>query len=169
MERAVISWAIIAIVVGLMAAIAIWSRRHTKARGLAVGGFLSGIPLTGISLLYVLGWPAPYTGWGVTNINGGDFAVLGAKMVAGEGIYALLDTGDTPRYFVMPWDKDMASKLQELMESQREGETGEPRMKMPPFEWSWEQRKPPELYAMPQPKALPPKPEQAAPKHFDNI
>lgn len=169
MDQALSSWAALALVVGILAVVAIWARRSTKARGLAVAGFLASIPLTGGTLIYSLGWPAPYANWSFVQIKGGDFTVLGVKLVVGEGIYALLDTGSTPRYFVMPWDKEMASKLQDLMESQREGETGEPRLKLPPMEWSWERRKPPLAYALPQEKVLPQKPAQATPKRFESI
>lgn len=170
MERVIATWAFLAIIIGILAAVAIWSRRKTRARSLAIIAFLFGIPLTGTSLSYALGWPIPYIALTSLQIrDGGDFGVLGAKLVVGDGIYALLDIGGVPRYVVMPWDKEMASKLQDLLEAQREGETGEPRLKLPPFDFSWERRKPPEIYALPQPKLLPPKPEQEAPHRFDNI
>lgn len=163
-------WALLSLIIGLLTIIAVWSRYKTKARAMAIFGFLLAIPATGGALFYALGWPVPYVVLTALQIRGGgDFGVLGAKMVVGEGIFALLDFGATPRYVVLPWDKNMASKLQELMESQREGETGEPRLKLPPMEWSLERRKPPEIYALPQPKILPPKPSQEAPLRFDNI
>lgn len=163
-------WALLSLIIGLLTIIAVWSRYKTKARAMAIFGFLLAIPTTGASLAYALGWPVPYVALTALQIRGGgDFGVLGAKMVVGEGIFALLDFGATPRYVVLPWDSKMASKLQELMESQREGDTGEPRLKLPPYEFSWERRKPPELYALPQPKILPPKAEQLAPRHFDSI
>lgn len=170
MQNAYLPWAVLALIMGILAALAVWARWRTRARVLAVIAFLSGVPIAGIATVYALGWPIPYLAWSAAVARGGgDFSVLGAKMVVGEGIFALLDLGGTPRYVVLPWDSDLASKLQELMESQREGETGEPRLKLPPFEFSWEKRKPPELYAMPQPKVLPPKPTQPPPTHFDSI
>jgi hypothetical protein len=166
--QTIASWTVLSLVIGILAIIAVWSRRGNKSRMLAVVGLLLGIPVSGAALAFSLGNPLPYIA-AFHFRQGGDFGVLGAKMIVGEGIYALLDVGGAPRYFVMPWDKDMASKLQDLMESQREGDTGEPRMKLPPMEFSWEKRKPPELYAMPQPKVLPQKPQPATPKHYENI
>src|SRR3546814_8929144 len=61
----------------------------------------------------------------------------------------------------LPWNREMAEKIQALMEQ----ENGGLRMTVPPFEFSWEKRKPPEVYALPQPKVLPDKPRQEAPKH----
>jgi hypothetical protein len=156
-------WVVITLAMGFVASFAIWSRRPTWLRGLTVGAFLLSAPITAVALALSLGWPVPL-------INGliapaGDWSVLGSKMVVQKGIYVLLDTGETPRHYVLPWDREMADKIQELQEE----ENGGVMMKVPPFEFSWEKRKPPEFYALPQMKVLPDKPQQQAPKRFESI
>jgi len=154
-------------VCGLLATFAIWSRRETKVRWLSVAGFIMAAPVIVVALSFTLGWPVPL----IAGLNAppGDWQVLGSKMIAGDGIYLLLDSGDTPRHYKLPWDKKMSDKLQELLDGQQNGEKGDLRMKMPPFEFSWSRKNPPEFYAMPQPKVLPDKPRQAEPKRFKSI
>lgn len=157
-------WAVLTAFCAALATFAVWSRGNTRLRFASVIGFLITSPVIAIGLSFTLGWPVPmFSG---INAPPGDWPVLGSKMVVGEGIYVLLDTGDVPRHYVMPWSKATSDKLQELLDS----ENGGVRMKMPPFEFSWEQRKPPEFYALPQPKVLPDKPRQEEPPtRFDSI
>lgn len=159
---------ILIFVCGLMATFAIWSRRETSVRGAAVAGLLVAAPVVVASLSLSLGWPVPL----IAGLNAppGDWQVIGSKMVVGEGIYVLLDTGDVPRHYRLPWDKNMSDKLQGLLDGQQNGERGDLRLKMPPFEFSWSKKKPPEFYALPQPKVLPDKPRQREqPKRFNSI
>jgi hypothetical protein len=166
MQEAIIIWLALTCAMGAMATITIWSRVQTKLRGLSVLGFLLVVPISAPGFAYVLGWPVPR--FAAFGNPGGDYAILGTKMIAGEAIYVLLDTGDVPRYFAFPWDKKMSDKIQELLDS--EGGKEGMRMKLPPFEFSWEKREPPEVYALPQPKVMPDKPRQAEqPKRFDSI
>lgn len=157
---------IVTLILALMATGTIWSRTRASLRFASVLGFLGGFPIAGLALVYVLGWPLPKML--ALTMPGGDFAVLGTKMIVGKGIYVLLDEGGIPRYYSFPWDKKMSDKIQELLDSE-DGKEGM-RMKMPPYEFSWETREPPEVYALPQPKVLPEKPRQEEqPKRFDNI
>lgn len=166
MDQAILVWVLLTIVVGIMATITIWSRAKTKLRGWSVAGFLISSPLIAIGMAMVLGLPLPRDL--AFGMKGGDYAVLGTKMVVGEGIYVLLDEDPKPRYYAFPWDKKMSDKIQELLDS--EGGKEGMRMKLPPYEFSWEKRDPPEVYALPQPKVLPEKPRQEEqPKRFDNI
>lgn len=166
MDKAILVWALLTALVGLMASVAIWTRVKTKLRGWSVIGFFVASPVIAAGLATVLGWPLPRVL--AFSVPGGDYAVLGTKMIVGEGIYVLLDEGGIPRYYSFPWDKAMSDKIQELLDSE-DGKEGM-RMKLPPYEFSWEKRDPPEVYALPQPKVLPDKPRQEEqPQRFDNI
>lgn len=158
---------ILIFVCGLLAMFAIWSRRETKTRWISVAGFLVSAPVVVAALSFTLGWPVPL----IAGLNAppGDWQVIGSKMVVNEGIYVLLDTGDVPRHYRLPWDKKMSDRLQELLDERQNGGKGDLRLKMPPFEFSWDKKKPPEFYALPQPKVLPDKPRQEEPKRYKSI
>lgn len=138
-----IAWLLITFAMGAVASFAIWSRRGTKARGLAVAAFLVCSPLAGGALATSLGWPIPYVP-GVT-ISDGEHDVLGFKLVEGVAIYVLFD-GETPRYYRMPWSQQSAQQLQ----AAAEGEDGI-KAKVPPFDYTLDER-PPLFWPRPQPK-----------------
>lgn len=165
MEHAFTSLSVLVLIFAVITSIAVWSRKPTRARTVAVVALLASIPTTAAALAYSLGWPMPLV-FKVGDPE--DLTILGSKIVVGDGIYVLVDDGSVPRYYKLPWDKQLAEKLQDLQESQREGETGEPRLKLDPFAFSWEKRKPPQVYAPPQPKILPPKDAQPPAPTFDD-
>jgi hypothetical protein len=165
-NEAIYVWLILTIVIALFVTATVWSRSRSTWRLPSVAGLFLASPMVFAGLVYVLGWPLPKA-LAIT-LPSGDYAILGTKMVVGEGIYVLLDEGGIPRYYAFPWDKAMSDKMQELLDS--EGGKEGMRMKLPPFEFSWEMRKPPEVYALPQPKVLPDKPRQEEePQRFDSI
>lgn len=144
-------WLALTIGVAIPAFFAIWSRRTTRARGLAVGAFLLASPVAAGCLASALGWPIPVLN-GVT-APAGDWTILGNKMIVGRGIYLLIDVSDRePKYVVLPWSKELSEKLQDLM---NKGEV--PQLVVPPFEFSWNQKET-DIQPMPQPKWLPDKP-----------
>lgn len=158
-------WAVLVLVLAVVTSLAIWSRRGSFARGWTVAAFLVSAPVSAGALAFALGWPVPFVAGLIA--PAGDWSVLGTKMIVGKGIYVLLDTGDVPRHYVLPWDRKMADKIQELLD---QGDAnGGMRMKVKPYEFSWEWRDPPEIYADPQPKILPDKPKQEEPQRFDSI
>lgn len=163
MTAVISAWVALTIVLGLAAWIAVWSRRPTRLRLVAILAFLAGSPVAFFSLALCLGWPVPLVG-GITG-PAGEFTVLGQKLVANQAIYILIDTGNAPRYYVLPWDQEQAKKLQDAADKQ-----AEMRVTVPPMELSWERRKPLSFHEIPQPKVLPDKPQQAeAPTRFDSI
>lgn len=163
MTQVISSWIIITLLLGAAAWIAAWSRRQTKARVLAILAFLSGSPIALFSLALCLGWPIPLIG-GVTGPSG-DFIVLGQKLVANKAIYVMIDVGNVPRYYVLPWDQNAAKKMQDAADK----EAGM-MVTIPPMEFTWERRKPLSFHELPQPQVLPQKPRQEqAPMRFDNI
>jgi hypothetical protein len=160
MSASVSSWLALTIVLGVLASFAIWARGYSRARGLAVVGFLLASPAAAGALGYSLGWPVPYV-QGVT-VPPGKHPILGMKLLVGKGIYLLLDIGEEePRYYSLPWSATDAQKLQEGMDE--EASQG---VVVKPFEWSWERR--PQFYADPQPKMMPDKPQQEAPPVYSH-
>lgn len=160
MTAAISSWLAITILLGIIATLAVWARGFSRARGLAVAAFVSASPIAAGALGAALGWPVPLVNG--LNSPAGEFMVLGVKMLVGKGIYVLLDNSELePRYYWMPWSREMADKIQEEIDKPNEGL----KMIVPPFEWSWEKR--PSFYALPQPKVMPDKPAQQAPNKFE--
>lgn len=158
MTYAITAALIITFVLGVLATLAIWSRRGpARTRGLAVVAFVLGSPLAAASLGMSLGWPIPlYSG---LTAPAGEWVVLGVKMVIGKGIFVLIDDGDVPRYYSLPWSNKMADKLQDMLDK---GE--KPMVTIPPFELSWD-RHPPSFQPMPQPRVLPTKPREEPRKY----
>lgn len=158
-------WVVLVTVLAAVTSLAIWSRRGSFSRGWTVAAFIASAPISAAALAFALGWPVPFVAGLIA--PAGDWSVLGTKMIVGKGIYVLLDTGDVPRHYVLPWDRKMADKIQELLD---QGDAiGGMRMKVKPYEFSWEWRDPPEIYADPQPRVLPEKPRQEEPQRFDSI
>lgn len=160
MTQTITAWLILTLCLGLLASLAIWSRRPTHARGLAVASFLASMPLAALALAMALGWPIPY--WPGVTVPEGDHQLLGHKLVEGVGIYVLLDVGDVPRYYSLPWSIATAEALQK---SQEEGSEGEHGMHVPGLEWSWDSGEP-QFWAAPQPM-MPPKQATAPAPHFE--
>jgi hypothetical protein len=167
MTATITAWLALTMGLGLMASIAIWSRRPTHARGLAVASFIPGSALAAVALAMALGWPIPYLP-GIT-VPEGEHTIIGFKMAEGEGIYILLDTGGSaPRYYRLPWKNSTAEALQNAQgegEGDGEGESGEFGMSVPGLEWSWDDNEP-QFWAAPQPQ-MPPKQAGPAAPHFE--
>lgn len=107
----ILSSALITIILLVSTYIAIWSRRPSNARLVAivlvVPLSLGVLGLTG----YVLGNPSRcYAGW---NIPEGKLNILGFKIVKNEKIYLLLDTGDKEPYSCsVPYSNSKAETLE---------------------------------------------------------
>lgn len=161
MSNAIAVWLAFTLIISGLALIAVWSRRATLYRGIALAAIIPAAGLAGPLVILCLGWSTPIVP-GFTTLAVGDVRVLGHKMIAGEAIYILADTNEgEPRYFRIPWNQELAKKLQDMFD----GENGGVMMTVPPFEFSWERR--PQFYELPQPKVLPDKPRQERAPHFD--
>jgi hypothetical protein len=126
----------------------IWSRRSTWVRGAAVAGLFTVVPAIVGTGLFALSHPVPYH---PVFMPGGKYIVLSAKLMQDEAIYLWLDFGkDHPRYTALPWDKETAQQLQELMRKRQAGKIPGIEGEFPPFEWSWD-RNPPQFHPLPQP------------------
>jgi len=150
------SWIVLTVLLGAAAWIAAWSRRQTKARALGIITFLAGSPVAAFAVAVCLGWPMPLIA-GITGPSG-DYTVLGSKLIPGQAIYVLIDVGNEPRYYVLPWDQGAAETLQDASDN-----GSGVNVTVPPMEFSWEQRKPLSFHELPQPKVLPDKPRQQEP------
>lgn len=149
-------WVILAFLFALFTMIAVWSRRPTYLRSWSIIALCLSLPVSAVSVISVLGKPIPLF-QGLTTPSG-DFKVIGVKMVVDQGIYLLLDTGNYPIFAAIPFDRQKANKIQEMLDNPDTRDTM--RMTIKPYEFSWEMRQPPEIYADPQPKVLPDKPHE---------
>lgn len=139
--------------------LSIWSRRADRMRHAAIAAFVIGLPLLAGAAIEALGWNKPL--WAMHEL-GGEYRVLGAKMIEGVGIYVYLDLGDgEPRGVALPWDTRTAENLQGLFDDPaNQGQA------MLQYEWSWERRAP-QFHPLPQPPVLPPKAEPPAAPHLE--
>lgn len=116
------TWLTLSTALCTITSLAIWSRRPTQARGLAVGALLAVVPLSGALLASERGWPVEILPL-IAELPDGEITVHGAKLIPEVAIYLWLDIAGEPRAFRLDWNSEAASKLQRLMEG-REG-TGE--------------------------------------------
>jgi len=147
-------FAVVAILAGAVASIAVWAPRRLWIKVCALGATLLFIPTAYASMLQLLSMPKPatYEWW---HGQAGEATVLGSSMQENEGIYLWLQLPDVPepRAYVLPWSRDLAEQLQAAQREAEENRSGV-QMRLP-FEPSLDQREP-RFYALPQP-ALPPK------------
>ena len=150
---------LVALIFAAMAWLAIWSRRADRMRHAAVALFLLSLPAIAAAGLESLSWSRPI--WAMWALHG-DYRILGAKMIEGEGIYVYVDTDGEPRAVRLPWDARQAERLQELFDKPEN--QGQAMMK---FEFSWDIPRPPTFYDLPQASVLPDKVPEAEAPHFD--
>lgn len=160
METAV--YAACAIMIALLGAalLVVWSRKDIPMiRALAAPSAVVAACVTALTIGNTLGFAIPLVA-GVT-APAGDAPLIAAKLAPGKGIYVTLDLPGEPRLFWLPWDKEMAQRIQDLMEE------GGVVATVPRFEWSWD-LSPPEFGPLPQPEWLPDKSEGSKPAapHF---
>ena len=126
--------------------------------------FLLMIPVITGTGFFSLGHPAPWVQ--TLTVPGGDYRVLGVKMVQDVAIYVWLDFGaDHPRYFALPWDNETANQIQALLDRQQNGDGGF--TLNIPYEKSLD-RNPPQFQPVPQPKMVPDKlPQQEEPRRYE--
>jgi len=137
------------LVAGVLTQFVIWSRKETRIRLAAVLIFAATIYGSYYASQYPLSWPAPIS----QGYDPGQYKMLGVKMLAGQGIYMLIDNGvKAPRYFKFPWNKEMADKIQDMLDNPE----NQGIQMVLPFEWSWDQN-PPQLHPVPRHKVMPDK------------
>lgn len=107
-------WLIQSLVISAIASIAIWSRRPTAARGLAVVAFLASMPITGAAMLRQAGWPVEPIHY-LAEIPD-DATVSGVSLVPNVAIFIMVDIDGEPRLFRLPWNAEQANKVQRMLE-----------------------------------------------------
>lgn len=125
-----------ALMAGALALIAMWSRRRARWRLAAAGLLVVVLALGYFSLIDLLSRPKPLR-LELAGLN--DARVISAVLREDDAIYLWLNIEDEPRFFTMPWDKNLAIELQNSMRearrtgaevamrslAEREAETGE--------------------------------------------
>lgn len=110
-------------VTALLASIAIWSHRRTAVRTLAVALTALLIPIGYLGVTQLLSQPKPmHHEWFKRHVD--EATLLGVSVREGEAIYLWLRLDDSlePRYYVLPWQQQLAEKLQNIIdEAIREG------------------------------------------------
>ena len=104
-------------VVTLLATIAIWSRRRTTVRTLAVVLTALFIPIGYLGVTELLSQPKPMQHeWFKRHVD--EATLLGVSINEGQAIYLWLRLDDSlePRYYVLPWQQQLAEKLQNLID-----------------------------------------------------
>lgn len=145
--------AIFAILLGA-ALIVVWSRRVNWIRPLAIPAALAAAAVATVIVGSTLGNAVPLVAG--LNAPDGKVTVLSAKLIADDGIYITLDLPGAPRLFWLPWDKEMAEKLEEMLSNP---DSAGVIATLPPFDWSWDTN-PPTFQDLPQPKIMPDKPDE---------
>lgn len=111
-----IAWLGLSTALCTITSLAVWSRRPTQARGLAVAALLAIVPLSGGLLLVQRGWAAPVVPY-LAELPEGEITVHGARLLPEVAIYVWLEVNGEPRAFRLPWDAKAASELQRAMEA----------------------------------------------------
>lgn len=148
---------------GLAAWMAIWARRQTRARHVAMALFVLALPGIVVAAVETAGFPKPLAwAWELNGID--DLRVLSAKLIQDEAIYLYVDVdAGAPRSYSMSWNNEEASKIQGLMDGAKE-QNGQFMMQ---FEWSWDTNAP-QFHPLPQPVIPLPKPEMAPTPRFES-
>lgn len=115
----------------------------TRARRAVVSAFFA-LLLTGLFFGYsdMLGRPKS-SRLEVLRHPDGELPVLGSYIVEGSGIYLWLQIPGVrePRYYVLPWDQQLAGELQKAIEENARNHGGGVVMRLP-YERSWDWRDP---------------------------
>lgn len=106
-------WLITFLILVSMSWLLVVSKLSSIARGLSVVLVLLTLPTLGYTILTTLGHPIHSKYSILLSYDRGE--ILGYKLVEGTGIYLLLDVGEEPVYFVVPWDADRAQALQDTV------------------------------------------------------
>lgn len=115
------------VIIALFAAaafLAIWTRRDTRGRAMAMVLFAVGIPTTAAAMVESLGHHKPVDlAW---DLPAGEHLVLAAKLVQDRAIYLYLDDPERvePRPLVLPWSNEQANAMQRAIDGAPDGMEG---------------------------------------------
>ena len=109
----------LALVGAALASIAVWSRRRTLWKAVAVGLLAALVVIGYFSYSMLLSRPKMLAA-GMDGVSGA--RVLSAALHEDEAIYLWLSIEGTPRFYALPWDQETAQRLQAVMrETRRSG------------------------------------------------
>jgi len=154
-------WALLTFLAAAGAAsMAIWSRKDTKARALAMALFLAAGPLAAMTMFSSMSHPAPFYE-GIT-VPEGQWELLFVDFTVYEAIYILLDTPGHPRWYELKWDEKLAGELNAAMGRDGARGEGDPggTFNIRPYDHSWDKNEP-QFLPSPQPMQIPPKSDDA--------
>lgn len=104
-------------VAALLATIAIWSDRRVSIRTSAVVLTALFVPIAYLGIAELLSQPKPmHHEWFKRHVD--EATLLGVSVREGEAIYLWLRLDDSlePRYYVIPWQQQLAEKLQNIVD-----------------------------------------------------
>ena len=104
-------------VAALLATIAIWSHRRVSIRTTAVVLTALFLPIAYLGITELLSQPKPMQHeWFKRHVD--EATLLGVSVREGEAIYLWLRLDDSlePRYYVIPWQQQLAEKLQNIVD-----------------------------------------------------
>ena len=104
-------------VTALLASIAIWSPRRTPVRTLAVVLTALFVPIGYLGVTELLSQPKPMQHeWFKRHVD--EATLLGVSLSEGQAIYLWLRLDDSlePRFYVLPWQQQLAENLQNLVD-----------------------------------------------------
>jgi len=104
------AWFLLTLALAAVAGIAVWSRRPTHARVLAVAALVVATPLAYGAMRVALGLPDDRTP------AAGRYDVLGARIDVDVAIYVLLD-GVKPHHYRLPYSVGLANALQQALDA----------------------------------------------------
>ena len=117
MNALLIFYCLVIFVAALLSAIAIWSPRRTFIRTLSVILVALLVPLGYLGVTELLSRPKPMEHeWFKRHVD--EATILGVSVNEGQAIYLWLRIEDSfePRYYVLPWRRQLAEKLQNLID-----------------------------------------------------
>lgn len=110
----------LALAVGGLALIAVWSRRKPLWKTVAVCLVAAILALSYFSYVELLSKPKPLR---LERADTADAEVISAMLAEDEAIYLWLRVDGAPRFYEMPWDKATALELQTVMREARRAGT----------------------------------------------
>ena len=117
MDSLFLTFVALVAVATLLASIAIWTPHRTPIRIASVVVTAFFIPLGYVGLTEILSQPKPMEHeWFQRHVD--EATVLGVSVREGQAIYLWLRLDDSlePRYYVLPWRRELAEKLQNLID-----------------------------------------------------
>lgn len=112
MSHILYPFAIAALMVAALAAISIWSNHRLWLKSAAIVIVALILPAAYLTIVDLLSRPKPVSlEWGSRDLTAA--TVIGAHFKEGDRIFLWLgfDGVDEPRYYVLPWDEEIAKQL----------------------------------------------------------